>query len=279
MKIRLFIVAIVSALVPLEADADVTDSISNIYDFLSRGFEDAWPDEFDAEGWEVDLGAGTAVVPEYAGADRYKIAALPLVRVSYDGFLSLRNTKLRVNLLRYENFSAGAVARYSFGRDESGDQVLEGLGNIGDTMEIGGFVRYSHKYTTVKLELREAVSEGQGRTAYLSVNQGLHRSGKLKVGLLASAIFGSGKKMQSYFGVTDEQSATSIVGLRPYDAGGGLYQTDLFLGGEYSLTSHWLLGALVGYSRLLNDAANSPIVADFGSPNMLSAGIGLFYRF
>ena len=279
MKMRLFIVVILSALTPLEAHADVTDSVSNIYDFLSRGFEDAWPDDFEAEGWEVDFGVGTAVVPEYAGADRYKMAVLPLVRVSYDGFLSLRNTKLRVNLLRYDNFSAGAVARYSFGRNESGDRVLEGLGNIGDTVEIGGFVRYSHKYTTVKLELREAVGAGQGRTTYLSVNQGLHRSERLKLGLLASAIFGSGQNMQSYFGVTDAQSATSVVGLRPYNASGGLYQTDLFLGGEYSLTNHWLLGALVGYSRLLNDAADSPIVADFGDPNMLSAGIGLFYRF
>ena len=279
MRIRLSILAIVSALIPFGAHADVTDTVSNFYDFVARGFEDAWPEDFEAKGWEVDLGIGAAVVPKYNGADRYKATVLPLFRVSYDSTISLRNTKLRINLLRYDNFSAGAIARYSFGRNESSGRVLSGLGNIGDTVEIGGFVKYSYKHTTAKLELREAVSNGQGRTTYLSLNQGLHRSENLRVGLLASLIFGSDKKMQSYFGVTDAQSAASVVGLRPFDAGGGLYQTDLFFVGEYKLTDHWLLGALMGYSRLLNDAADSPIVADFGSPDMVSAGVGVFYRF
>jgi len=261
------------------ARADVFDPIENVYELIAQGFEDAWPTDFVSEGLRADVGVGVAVLPDYHGSDSYQAFAIPLVRITYEDFAALRNTKLSVNLLRYGELKAGVLAKYLFGRNESRNPALASLENIGDTVELGGFVRYDFKHMIVKLEAREGVSQGQGLTVRLNLAHGLYRTEKLRIGASATAIWGSGEKLDTNFGVTPEEAAASPVGLRPFNPDGGIYEINAFLGGEYSLTTHWRVAAALGYARLLADAADSPLVADFGSPNQLTAGMGLFYRF
>lgn len=255
------------------------DPIENVYDLIAQGFEDAWPAEFVPEGFQADVGVGAALLPEYRGSDNYRTFAIPLVRITYEDFAALRNTKLTVNLLRYGKLRAGVLAKYLFGRRESRDPVLASLENIGDTIEVGAFARYDFERMIVTVEAREGISHGQGLTVRLNVAHGLYRTEKFRLGAAASAVWGSNERVETNFGVTEAEAAAALVPLRPFDADGGIYEVNAFLGGEYALNAHWRLGAVLGYTRLLADAADSPIVADYGSPNLLTAGLGLLYRF
>jgi len=47
----------------------------------------------------------------------------------------------------------------------------------------------------------------------------------------------------------------------------------------YKLDRHWGLYGWAGYDRLINDAADSPIVRQFGSRDQFSGGVAIFYEF
>jgi MipA family protein len=47
----------------------------------------------------------------------------------------------------------------------------------------------------------------------------------------------------------------------------------------YMLDRNWGLYTYAGYDRLVRDAADSPIVREFGSRNQWSGGLGFFYSF
>jgi outer membrane scaffolding protein for murein synthesis (MipA/OmpV family) len=98
-------------------------------------------------GFGLDLGVGSIVGPRYSGSRRYEAMVLPSVRASYAdsvfvGFPDLlRIDAPRLAGLDLGGFSAGPLMRYRFGRREKDDRAyLRGLGNIQDTLELGGFV-------------------------------------------------------------------------------------------------------------------------------------------
>ncbi len=268
-----------SLLTPLVAHAGTGTPVENIYGLIARGFEDAWPAEYTARGLKAEVGVSVGVAPEYQGAKSYRMFTIPLLRLTYRDAVALHNTKLTVNLLRFDRLRVGVVAKYLFGRRQSSNPVLAGLDKVKDTIEVGGFVRYDVKHLVITADVRDSISRDQGLSAQLTLAQGLYKSKKLRLGIAASAIWGSRERLQTNFGVTEAEAAAAPVGLRPFHADSGLYQVNLFLGGEYLLDDHWRLGATIGYTRLLADAAESPIVADYGSPNMATVGVGLLYRF
>jgi MipA family protein len=80
----------------------------------------------------------------------------------------------------------------------------------------------------------------------------------------------------SFFGVTPAASAAS--GLAAFDTGSGLKDVGLTLIGNYEVTETWSVTGIAGYTRLLGDAAASPIVSERGSPNQLFGGLGISYK-
>ena len=95
--------------------------------------------------------------------------------------------------------------------------------------------------------------------------------------LRAHATWADETHMQNVFGISAAQSARS--GLRRHEAGGGFKDVGLSASLSYALTENWLLIGRAGYSRLLGDAADSPIVADKGSADQLSGMLTIGYRF
>ena len=65
---------------------------------------------------------------------------------------------------------------------------------------------------------------------------------------------------RSFFGISSEQPRRS--GLPAYDAGGRLQSADLALTAIHPVTDRVSIVALTTYSRLLGDAADTPLVAD-----------------
>jgi outer membrane scaffolding protein for murein synthesis (MipA/OmpV family) len=80
--------------------------------------------------------------------------------------------------------------------------------------------------------------------------------------------------MQTYFGVTAaEAQATSFSVYTPKS---GCRKVDASVGAEYAMASSWKLQANVGFSRLGDDAAASPLV---GRRNAASAALAVAYEF
>ena len=91
----------------------------------------------------------------------------------------------------------------------------------------------------------------------------------------AAFTYGSGNYMDEYFGVTPNDSLAS--GLPVYVPGAGMRDVRAWATAFYHLTLQWHVGAGVMYSRLVGDAADSPIVADRGSPHQWIYGAGALY--
>lgn len=83
--------------------------------------------------------------------------------------------------------------------------------------------------------------------------------------------------MQSYFGITDTQATRS--GYSRYDSNAGVKDMGLHVKTSYPISQDWIFEAQIGYWRLLNDAADSPIVKDEGSVNQFRGLLGLSFKF
>tara|TARA_R110000868_G_scaffold391354_1_gene661301 strand:+ start:171 stop:518 length:348 start_codon:yes stop_codon:yes gene_type:complete len=82
---------------------------------------------------------------------------------------------------------------------------------------------------------------------------------------------------QSFFGIDAGQSLRS--GYREYNAEAGFKDVSLSLGISYAVTENWNVTGMVGYSRLIGDAADSPIVDEQGSADAFMTGLFVGYRF
>ncbi len=83
--------------------------------------------------------------------------------------------------------------------------------------------------------------------------------------------------MSTYFGVSEAGSVRS--GLATYTAEGGLKDIGVQATMTYQLTDRWGLVGRASYTRLLGDAANSPIVQGEGSADQFRGGVGLSFKF
>jgi outer membrane protein len=90
----------------------------------------------------------------------------------------------------------------------------------------------------------------------------------------AAIALGGDRYMQTWFGVTPEQSARS--GLPVYEPHLGLRDLSLALALKAELGHHWVVIGGPGYTRMLGPAARSPLVQ---RRSAWSASAGVGYRF
>lgn len=87
----------------------------------------------------------------------------------------------------------------------------------------------------------------------------------VKCGALAlTGSWGSSKYMQTYYGVSDAQSAAS--GFARHDAGAGIYAWSIDLDWNHKLTARWSVLAAAGVTQLTGEAGDNPIVQRKTSP-------------
>jgi len=99
----------------------------------------------------------------------------------------------------------------------------------------------------------------------------------LKLSTSLSTSWADDDYMRGYFGVTDIQATQS--GLSRFGSKSGFKDVGLQVKASYAMSLRWSFEGQVGYWRLLNDAADSPIVKDAGSVNQARGLIGLSYKF
>lgn len=117
---------------------------------LLDGLGDFWREISD--DFRLKLGAGTSVAPRFEGADDYKIRVMPKISLRYKNLIALNNTRLRVFVVHNDSFVSGVQARYGFGRDEDASPKLTGMGDVGDSFELGGFIEWRPGWAVMGVE-------------------------------------------------------------------------------------------------------------------------------
>ena len=248
-----------------EATSDMGDS---------PGFE-LEREDGDAPDWSFALGAVAGIVPDYEGSDDYDFEFGPQYKIDWRRIVVLSGKTLRVYALRGDT-RLGAVLGLEGGRDDDDD--LEGLGDVDSGAEAGIFISHKIGKVTLRSEVRREFAGGHGGTLVdLGARMRVPLGEKPWLKAELETTWADGDYMDSFFGINARQSFNS--GLRQFDADSGFKNVSLALTTGYDITDSWKIGVMVGYRRMLGDAADSPVVEDVGSRNQFTTGLGLSYNF
>jgi outer membrane scaffolding protein for murein synthesis (MipA/OmpV family) len=215
------------------------------------------------------LGLGAVAAPVYEGSDDTEASVLPLVVLNdYYGF-NFRPVQLSYNLIdtgaadRSWSMRAGPLVAPALGRDQDDDGDLRGLGDVDTGVMAGGFVDARLGPVTLSLDGAQDVADGHGG-ALLGIGLGtrLSLSRKLVLTPKISGTWASDDYMQSFFGVTAAQAVTSNY--TAFDAEAGFKDVGVAADLRYALSNTWSMTWNVSYTRLVGDAADSPIVTGPG---------------
>lgn len=235
----------------------------------------------------VALGVGSA--PSWFGADDSFLGAAPAAILQTPvGRLTLLGNYLALNVLdaRFDQsgWRAGPAAIYRFGRSDVDDPVAARLPEIDDSVELGVNLGYEFvdpaspmRRLALGADLTFDVTQGDGAAALNLYARAVHPLPWLggAVAALAGVTLTNDAWAERYWSVSPAASAAS--GLPIFDASGPGRDVRIGFGVLQSLSPRWHLGAGGVYSRLIGDAASTPIVARRGDADQFLFGLGVAY--
>jgi len=229
---------------------------------------------------------GVGAAPDYIGSDDDFVGVAPMGVFSLgdNRFFSVLANSAFLNVSTSENFRFGPTGTYRFGRDDDiDDPVVSRMEKIDDTLEVGAFASYVIKTSG---DIRDRMTFGghiafdvggehDGYVASANVRRWLPVGRFGILGLGAGITYGSGDYMDTYFSVSSVDAVAT--GLPQYKADSGFRDARLLAIFIHPITKNWVAGTGVMYSRILGDAADSPVVDIRGDKDQLIYGLGLGY--
>ncbi|EKS6928451.1 MULTISPECIES: MipA/OmpV family protein [Enterobacter] len=227
------------------------------------------------QGNVLTLGGGVDVAPRYSGSDKSRVSASQVVDYSMANGFFISTTRGIGYGNNIGNLDYNAAVSYRTGRKDkdvssdsisSGSDYLRGMGDIkGSAIVVPGLGYKVTDWLNLQLQAEIPVSErDNGEAVHFGISSPLYTSSKNAVTLGLTGSWGSGKYMQTYYGVNAAQSAAS--GFARHDAGAGIYAWSMNLDWTYRLTSSWSVLTSAGVTQLTGDAGDSPIVQRKTSP-------------
>ncbi|WP_316862065.1 MipA/OmpV family protein [uncultured Cohaesibacter sp.] len=220
--------------------------------------------------WNLVLGGGALLSPEFEGSDKFKGTPFPVVFASYKDWIFFDPSGLTASVYQTNGFSLAVRAGYDLGRKEDDSDYLKGMGDIDAGGVIGAKLGYRVGDFGVYSSVDKIVGGSDGLQAKIGAEVS-HSFDRFRIGAGVSATWADDQYMEEYFGVSSAQSLRS--GLPTYEAKAGFKRVDFTASATYQITDHWLVRGEAGVGQLLGDAADSPIVQDKFQPSgMLSIG-------
>lgn len=234
--------------------------------------------------WDVRLGLGAQIQPEYEGGDEMKGMPLPLINIKYKDIAWLRGPMLGLNAFTWQGpretdkLQLGPAIRYQRGRDQDDSDDLRGTGNIDPGAEVGFFITYGIGQWTAGLMMFQDVSSSHdGFTVRPAVGHTAQLGQKWQLRSELYGTYASDDYMETFFGINATQASRS--GMRRYQAEASLKDVGLLFDLDYALTKKWALTTRLGLKKMLGDAADSPLVEDRGSDTQGLFGVFVSYKF
>jgi outer membrane protein len=225
----------------------------------------AWNINQKPAAWDINLAAGVAMLPTFNGSDRYRATPVPLVIVRWRDAVSIGDDG--VNLYwHHHDLRIGGGVSYDGGRLDhetkgilsSGDNRLQGLGNVDASVGLRGFASYKWGPAYLDLSATKYIgSQNKGIVVALGAAAPLSLSKRLIIRPHISMTWSDDNYSQTFFGVTALQSSASIF--PQFSAGAGVEDVNGGLTIVYLLSHHWFLGADASVTQYVEDAARSPI--------------------
>jgi len=236
------------------------------------------------------VGLGAIYAPDYEGGDDYEANIAPFGRYSWENnrYISLGGTsgtekagRLKANVISKDQsniWEFGPLLQYRLERDDLDNSKVDKLKGTDAATEFGAFVGLNSGPWQATLTVATDVSsEHDGTLVYLNGGYKIPVNNKFTMQLGASLTWASDDFMEEYFGVTGSESAKT--GLSKYQASSGFKDVGFGVTGHYMFNKAWGLLGNVGYTRMLNDAEDSPIVDDVGDENQYEAILAVAYFF
>jgi outer membrane scaffolding protein for murein synthesis (MipA/OmpV family) len=252
----------------------ISFALLSICAFSGKSFaEDAKPAQ---SGDSFSAGIGLAYVPEYAGADKSRVLALPFLERTYANGVFLSTQRGIGYETKVGDFKLSAALGYGGGREDhkrnyfSGSDALKGMGKIDGSAQAVLGVGYQLGSVGLDFTTRQNISHREyGNTYTLSANTPLYSDSSDQIGFGMSATYGDNKHMQTYYGVTAMQSLQS--GYRQYRAKGGIENVTAGFNWNHVLDANWSVHSGLGINRLESDAADSPLTKRKTTPMVMTA--------
>ncbi len=231
---------------------------------------------FDAEKPDLVLTmrGGVRFYPAYFGSTKVKTgpdAAFRIDRAELPGGLVLGSNATGF----LKGFGLRLSGRYIARRQSSDYDEIRGLDDLPFTIETGLGIGYEQPHARAFADLRYGIIGTHTWTGDVGVDGIVHPTEGLTLTLGPRMSFGSTRFMDTYFGVSPEESQAS--GLRAYAPEGGVYGAGMELGARYLFNDRWGVEGAARWTRLMNGAADSPIVEN-GSDDQYQVRIDLTRR-
>lgn len=205
-----------------------------------------------------DVAVGAWVHPTYAGSDEHETGP----------WLSLRN--LRINGADDGDLRYGFSVTPNFDtvgeRDDSDDDRLDGMNDIGRAYEAGVKLSYRVGETTLYGTMRKGFGGHHGVVGEAGVKYRFNPTDKLTLWASVEAGYGSSRFNETYFGITESEAARTDFDA--FDIGSGINSASARLEAHYKITEKTSLLGEVKYTRIVGDAADSPLVLDKAQPSI-----------
>jgi len=243
------------------------------------------------------LGVGALVSPDFEGAKDYGIYPLPVIEVSNWHKFNLSFRGLSYTLLQFENDAESEFKKVEFrlspaispsasrkGDGESlfstrgSNKYLRGLTDVDVGVDVGADVFFRTGPVATQLVLRQEVAGGhEGFTAKLSLGTRIPFTPRTRLGMEVGTTWADDDYMDAFFSVDHREAWRSIY--RPYEADAGFKDAFVGMRFDHDFTDRVGLLAALRYSRLMGDAADSPIVeGPGGSRDQFTFVLGLTYK-
>lgn len=253
------------------------------------------PDSINLKG---HIGVAFGAFPDFQGSDDVSAVGLPLVDIRQEEFMFIRGASVNPNdgygsigwnALNFGysrsgerkfGLSVGPMIRFGAGRDEDDNSALSGLGDIGDSAGSGVFIeaRAGNWTADISSTSQDAGDAGDGLLVAIRSSYTALINGRFSITPAVFAGWGDDDYMQGFYGVSNAQATRS--GLTQFNAGSGFKDVGFQIGTTYSLSENFLINGQVGYQRLLDEAADSPIVdRNDSSRDQYRALFGIAYKF
>ena len=160
-----------------------------------------------------------------------------------------------------DSLTLGVSANYMPGRREASEARYRGLGDVAGTLTAYGFFEWQpvREVLTVYGNVAQSARRATGRLTTLGATLALPLAKDVYAFVDGSANFADAAYLQSYYGVTAAQSASS--GLARYAPSAGSLNNSLALGLQFDFGSQYSVVASAGNVRMSNAVLGSPMLA------------------
>lgn len=224
------------------------------------------------------VGLGVEFGPDFPGSGDSSASPSPMIeRLEGDEvFYADLQAGPRIGLYDAGSVELGLGIDFRGGRDrEDLPTSLRGLDEIDLAIEIGGYAAWNLQPFQLRLDvLADVTDEHGGIVATPAIEWYSNPDSNIRTNFSIGADWTSGDYQSTYFGITRTQAMAT--GLPVFDADAGFSRAFIQTGLAYDINQNWALSAVLGWSRWIGDASDSPITR-IGDEDFVTAEVGVIY--